>query len=88
MGSGGLSTLADIYGPLGALVLAVTGLAAFAKGWVVPGTVYRDMKRDRDDWREAATMSGNAAETALRVTAVNRRVSARQRRQREEADEG
>lgn len=50
----------------GGLALAVVVLVVGgARGWYVFGSIYKDMKQDRDDWKDLALRGTNLAERAL-----------------------
>lgn len=57
-----ISSLLQLGGTVTALLLFLT---AFLKGWVVTRSVYLDVIRDRDDWREAALTQSDATDHAL-----------------------
>ncbi len=67
-------TWEHLTGPVAALVLAIVfaGAGAYAtyKGWVVPGTIVKQM---RDDWKKALDAQAKAA--AEQGTAIGKEVN-------------
>jgi hypothetical protein len=70
-------TVLDIINTGGAVGAFILFFLAVGRGWFIPGQVYRDVKRDRDDWKEIALKGTDAARRA--VTVAERRRSGRDR---------
>lgn len=62
--AGDLSSLLQLGGTVGAIAFF---LFALLKGWVVPQAMYRQMREDRDQWKEVAMTSIRAAERGIGV---------------------
>ncbi len=68
------SALLQTGGPIAVLAFFIT---AFLRGWIVTAKQYDDLRRDRDDWKEAALQSIGGAEKALGLAERRRTDSAR-----------
>jgi hypothetical protein len=56
----------------GVIAILVIVIVALIKPYVVPIWMYRDMERDRDYWRDAATTGTNAADKATDLAVFER----------------
>jgi len=59
-----------LLGPLGLLIALIWVVLGVLRGWWVPGTLYRKMEQDRDEWKNVALRALTATEKA--VTLVER----------------
>jgi hypothetical protein len=61
----------------GVVGLFILFFVAVQKEWFVPGAQYKDLKQDRDDWKEIALTGTNAAERAIGLAERRRRDAGR-----------
>ena len=61
-----------LLGPFGLLVALLWALFGVIRGWWVPGSYYRIMKKDRDEWKDIAIKGLSVGERA--VTLIERNV--------------
>jgi hypothetical protein len=65
--------LSMLLGPVGLLVAMILAIMGVIRGWWVPGFWYREMVADRDEWKEMALRSINAADKAVTLAEPGQR---------------
>lgn len=75
----GLKELLDLGDTVTTVGICVAGLAAFIRGWIVPGALATRLIKERNEWQQIAVEAMKLSNRAVSVVADNGRSSSEER---------